>query len=162
MVTGSPSNPRRTRCDMVGDEAPVSLFPGATVKLFHTIPVVLLSAVLVTGCDKEVKQQLATIAHVDTLRTDSLVKVRKDLLDEVMASTQFVTQINAELAKARVLASKQAATLETSTEMTATNEQRKAIVSRITHLVARLDSVQKRLASTRSRVQQLTKEDSAL
>jgi uncharacterized phage infection (PIP) family protein YhgE len=132
------------------------------VKLFHAIPVVLLSAGLVAGCNNEAKQQLATIAHVDTLRTDSLTNVRKDLLNEVMASTQFVTQINAELAKARALASKQATTLETTSEMTATNEQRKAIVAKIAHLVARLDSVQNRLASTRSRVQQLTKEDSAL
>jgi len=132
------------------------------VKLFHTIPVVLLSAVIIAGCNTEAKQQLATIAHVDTLRVDSLSKVRKDLLDEVMASTQFVTEINRELAKARILADKQATTLETSSEMTATNEQRKAIVAKISHLVARLDSVQGRLASTRSRVQQLTKEDSAL
>jgi hypothetical protein len=123
---------------------------------------VLLSAVIISGCGTEAKQQLAAIAHVDTLRVDSLSKVRKDLLDEVMASTTFVTEINAELAKARVLAGKQATALETSSEMTATNEQRKAIVGRIAHLVARLDSIQGRLAATRSRVAQLTKEDSAL
>ena len=42
------------------------------------------------------------------------------------------------------------------------NDQRKAVVARITHLVARLDSVQTRLASTRARAQQLSKKDSAL
>jgi hypothetical protein len=132
------------------------------VKAFRIIPFALLAAALVAGCNREATEKLAVVSHVDSLRTDSLSNVRKELLDEVMTSTQFVTQINAELAKARVLASKEATKLETTSEMTATNEQRKLIVARITHLVARLDSVQTRLASTRARVQQLTKEDSSL
>lgn len=132
------------------------------MRLVRIVPVALLSAAVVAGCNTETKQQLATVSHADSLHVDSLSKVRKDLMDEVMASTQFVTDINRELAKARALASKQEPQLETSTEMTATNEQRKLIVARITHLVARLDSVQNRLASTRSHVSQLTKQDSAL
>jgi predicted nucleic acid-binding Zn-ribbon protein len=132
------------------------------VRILRTIPVVLFSAVIVAGCNTETKQQLATVSHVDSLRTDSLATVRKDLLEEVMASTRFVTAINNELMKARVLDAKQSAKLETTSEITATNEQRKLIVGRITHLVARLDSVQSRLASTRSRVQQMAKQDSGL
>jgi vacuolar-type H+-ATPase subunit I/STV1 len=132
------------------------------VRLTKAIPVAMLSAAVLAGCNTETKQQLATIAKVDSLRVDSLSAVRKELMAEVMSSTEFVTDINRELAKARALASKQPATLETSSEMTATNEQRKAIVARITHLVARLDSVQNRLSATRARVAQLTKEDSAL
>jgi len=132
------------------------------VKLFHTIPVVLLSAVLLAGCDTEAKKQLAVIAHTDTLRVDSLAKVRQDLVNEVMASTQFVTEINTELAKARALASKQPTELETNTEQMASTEQRRAIISKISRLVARLDSVQNRLASARSRIAQLSKDDSAL
>jgi uncharacterized phage infection (PIP) family protein YhgE len=131
------------------------------VRLIKVVPVAMLSAAVLAGCNTETKQQLATIAHVDSLRVDSLSAVRKELMSEVMSSTQFITDINRELAKARALADKQPA-LETNAEMTATNEQRKAVVARITHLVARLDSVQNRLASTRSRVAQLTKDDSAL
>jgi predicted nucleic acid-binding Zn-ribbon protein len=131
------------------------------VKLVRSIPIVLLS-VAVAACNTEVKQQLATIAHTDSLRVDSLTAVRQELMQELTASTGFVTEINKELAKARVLAPKPGTSLETSTEMTATNEQRKAVVARIAHLVARLDSVQNRLAATRSRVAQLTKQDSAL
>src|SRR4029077_16874226 len=97
---------------------------------------------ILTGCDREAKQQLATVSHVDSLRTDSLSSVRKELLDEVMTSTQFVNDINGELAKARALSAKSSPKLETSSEMTAANEQRKAIVGHIIHLVARLDSVQ--------------------
>src|SRR6185503_6579227 len=128
--------------DRLDRKPPFSFSPGATVKLFHTVPVVLLSAALLAGCDTEAKKQLAVIAHVDTLRVDSLAKVRQDLVNEVMASTQFVTEIN--------------------TEQTASTEQRRAIISKISRLVARLDSVQNRLASARSRIAQLSREDSAL
>ena len=132
------------------------------MRLVRSIPVALVAATIVAGCNTEARQQLATVSHVDSLHVDSLNKVRKDLMDEVMASTQFVTDINHELAKARALASKEEPKLETSNEMTATNEQRKLIVARISHLVARLDSVQGRLATARSHVAQLTKQDSVL
>jgi uncharacterized phage infection (PIP) family protein YhgE len=132
------------------------------VRLVRSIPVALLAATIVAGCQTETKQRLATVSHADSVHVDSLSKVRKDLMDEVMASTQFITDINKELVKARALANKQEPQLETSNEMTATNEQRKLIVAKITHLVARLDSVQNRLATARSRVAMLTKQDSAL
>jgi uncharacterized phage infection (PIP) family protein YhgE len=132
------------------------------VRLVRSVPVALLAATIVAGCNTETKQQLATVSHADSVHVDSLGKVRKDLMDEVMASTQFITDINHELAKARALASKQEPQLETTNEMSATNEQRKAVVARINHLVARLDSVQNRLAATRSKVAQMTKQDSAL
>jgi predicted nucleic acid-binding Zn-ribbon protein len=132
------------------------------VRLVRSIPVALAAATIIAGCNTETQQKLATVSHADSVHVDSLSKTRKDLMDEVMASTQFVTDINRELSKARSLLSKQEPQLETSNEMTATNEQRKLIVARITHLVARLDSVQNRLATARSRVTQLTKQDSAL
>jgi hypothetical protein len=132
------------------------------VRLVRSIPVALAAATIIAGCNTETQQKLATVSHADSVHVDSLSKVRKDLMDEVMASTGFVTDINRELSKARSLLSKQEPQLETSNEMTATNEQRKLIVARITHLVARLDSVQNRLATARSRVTQLTKQDSAL
>lgn len=132
------------------------------MRLVRSVPVALLAATIVAGCNTETKQQLATVSHADSVHVDSLGKVRKDLMDEVMASTTFITDINRELAKARTLQSKQEPQLETTSEMTATNEQRKAIVAKINHLVARLDSVQNRLASARSKVTAMTKQDSAL
>ena len=132
------------------------------MRFSRTVPFVLLSAAVIAGCGKETEQKLVTLAHVDSIRVDSLSNVRKDLLDEVMSSTQFVNDINTELAKARALASKPAPQLENVEESEKVNDQRKAIVARITHLVARLDSVQTRLASTRARAQQLGQKDSAL
>jgi predicted nucleic acid-binding Zn-ribbon protein len=132
------------------------------MNVVRVLPAALLSAVVLTACNTETKQQLATVAHADSVHVDSLANVRSQLMSEVMASTQFVTEINKELAKARELSNKKEPALETNAEMTATQEQRKAIVARITHLVARLDSVQTRLSATRSRVARLTKEDSNL
>jgi uncharacterized coiled-coil DUF342 family protein len=132
------------------------------VKLSYSIPAILLTAATFAACDNGTKQQLATVAKVDSLRVDSLSTVRKELLEEVMTSTQFVNQINTELAKARAIAAKPAPQLESTAEMSQVNDQRKAIVARITHLVARLDSVQNRLASTRKRAQELGQKDSAL
>jgi len=132
------------------------------VRLSYSIPTVLLTAATFAACDNGTKQQLATVAKVDSLRVDSLSTVRKELLEEVMTSTQFVNQINTELAKARAIAAKPAPQLESTAEMSQVNDQRKAIVARITHLVARLDSVQGRLATTRKRAQEMSQKDSAL
>ncbi|HEY4218195.1 MAG TPA: hypothetical protein VGM67_13720 [Gemmatimonadaceae bacterium] len=128
----------------------------------RTAPIALLSAALLAGCGQETQRKLDTLAHVDSVRVDSLANVRKDLLDEVMSSTQFVNDINTELAKARALASKSKPTLETAAESEKVNDQRKEIVARISHLVARLDSVQTRLASTRARASKLSQQDSGL
>ena len=122
----------------------------------------LLSAATFAACDNGTKQQLATLTTTDSLRADSLSNVRKELLEEVMTSTQFVNQINTELAKARAIAAKPAPQLESTAELSQVNDQRKQVVARIAHLVARLDSVQTRLANARARAQQLSKKDSAL
>jgi hypothetical protein len=132
------------------------------MKAFRTIPLLVLSAAAVAACNNEAKQQLATVSHVDSLRTDSLANVRKDLVDEVMASTQFVNDINKELVKARALSAKEEPQLETSAEMTQVNEQRKHVVSRINYLVSQLDVVQARLSKTRANAQKLQRTDSTL
>ena len=135
---------------------------GAAVKFSRALPIALLSTAVLAGCGREAQQKLDTLAHVDSVRVDSLANVRKDLLDEVMASTQFANDINAELSKARALATKPKPTLENAAESEKVNDQRKEIVARISHLVARLDSVQTRLATTRARAAKLSKQDSGL
>ena len=132
------------------------------MKTARLVPVALVAAAALAACNGEVKQQLATVQHVDSLRVDSLSNIRKELLEEVMTSTQFINQINTELAKAKALSSTTPAQLETNSEMSQVNEERKRVMSKITHLVARLDSVQSRVAGLRSRVAQLSQKDSAL
>jgi uncharacterized phage infection (PIP) family protein YhgE len=132
------------------------------VKTIRFAPVALVAAAVLAACSGEVKQQLATVQHVDSLRVDSLGNIRKELLEEVMTSTQFVNQINTELAKAKALSATTPAQLETNAEVSQVNEERKRVMSKITHLVARLDSVQNRVAGLRSRVAQMSQKDSAL
>lgn len=118
----------------------------------------LVAGATLAACSTKSRQQM----DADALRVDSLSSARKELLDEVMASTKFVNDINAELAKARAIAAKAPPKLETTTDVMQAGDQRKEVVARIAHLVARLDSVQTRLATTRRRVQQLTNKDSTL
>jgi hypothetical protein len=134
------------------------------VRISRITPIALLAATTLVACDNGAKQQLATLSHTDSLRVDSLGNVRKELLEEVMTSTQFVNEINTELAKARVLAAEQknAVQLDNNSELEKVSDERKKVVARIAHLVARLDSVQTRLATTRRQASALSKQDSAL
>lgn len=133
------------------------------MRISRITPIALVSALALAACDNGAKQQLATLAHTDSLRVDSLGNVRKELLEEVMTSTQFVNEINTELAKARSLAAEQKAMqLDNNSEFQQVNDERKRVVARISHLVAKLDSVQTRLASTRRQAQALSKKDSTL
>lgn len=132
------------------------------MRISRITPIALLSAVALAACDNGAKQQLATLSHVDSLRVDSLGSVRKDLLEEVMSSAQFVNEINTELAKARALAAQNPVQLDNNSELQQVNEERKRVMARITHLVARLDSVQTRLATSRRQAAALSKQDSAL
>src|ERR1043165_3562379 len=110
--------------------------PMRTLRLL--LPCVVLP--LLAACDTKAKEQLRTLAHSDSLRTDSLVAIKNDLLNEVMASTQFMTDINAQMSKLR---SRSAAKLTThpgtESEVAKIKDQRAAVVATIRELVTRLD-----------------------
>lgn len=118
---------------------------------------------LLAACDTKAKEQLATLSHVDSLRTDSLVAIKNDLLNEVMTSTQFVNDINSQIAKLK-FASETKLNTKTATEsdLSKMKEERTIIVSKIRELVARLDTSERRLSSLRSRASSLAKHDSTL
>lgn len=123
----------------------------------------LFLPILAAGCDGKSTEQLRTLAHADSLRQDSLVRVKSELLDDVMASSQFVSDINTELAKAKSLQSRKLAPqLGRESQIALVKEERAAVVGKIQHLVARLDSVQSRLESTRGRARALARHDSRL
>jgi hypothetical protein len=129
----------------------------------RTSPLLVSCALLLAACDNQAKQQLATLAHSDSLRTDSLVAIKNDLLNEVMTSTQFVNSINDEMTK---LKSKTPAKLTTANpaESTITDikAQRAEVLSQIKALVARLDSSEARIATLRARAATLSKHDATL
>lgn len=124
---------------------------------------ILPCVVLLAACDTKAKEQLATLSHVDSLRTDSIVAIKNDLLNEVMTSTQFVNSLNEEMAKLR---SRKPAKLTTAlsreSDINAIKEERAAVLARIKELVARLDSSEARVASLRARASKLSAHDSML
>ncbi len=119
--------------------------------------------VVLAACDSQAKDQLRTLAHADSLRTDSLVKIKNDLLNEVMTSTQFVNDLNTEMAKVKARGKPKLATqLSNESDIVAVKEERQAVVDRIQALVARLDSSESRVASLRLRASKLAQHDSTL
>lgn len=115
------------------------------------------------ACQLKDGAQTQLLAKADSLRQDSLATMRSQLLDEVMASTQFVTSINSELAKVKGLDGVRLAGGESKeSDVAAMREERKATMARIQLVVARLDSMETRLAATRSRAQSLAKHDAKL
>lgn len=130
----------------------------------RTIKLILFpAAILVAACNSEAKQQLATLARADSLRTDSLVSIKNDLLNEVMSSTQFVNSLNEEMSK---LKSRKPATLTAGltreSDINRIKEERAAVLARIQELVARLDSSEARVTSLRARAARLSQHDSTL
>jgi hypothetical protein len=126
------------------------------MKVFRVVPVaVILSAAAVAACKGPSKEELQV---TNIASAESLSVLRSELLDQMMEGTQFVNEINAELAKARSMAivPKQ---LEPHAEILDVNAERRKVVERITQLVTRLDNVSFRLSTTRN---QLIQKDTAL
>jgi hypothetical protein len=113
---------------------------------------------LVAACDTKAKEQLRTLSHVDSLRTDSLLSVKNELL----AESQFENDINVELSKLRSQSAKLSAKLNTASDVAKAHEDRVAIVAKIRELVARLDSSETRVGSLRARARTLAQHDSTL
>jgi hypothetical protein len=115
------------------------------------------------ACETQAKQQLVELAKADSLRQDSLLNVKNQLLNDMLVSTQFINDINAEIAKARSLpkATRQTA-LATPAEAAKIKEDRQDVISKIHLVVERLDATDARLARLRREASTLSKHDSTL
>jgi len=115
------------------------------------------------ACDTKTKEQLTTLAHSDSLRTDSLVAIKNELLNEVMTSTQFVNDINGQLAKVRRLQAKRPVVqVSGETEKSEVKAQEEAIVQNLHTVIARLDAAEARMSTLRHRAAALSSQDSSL
>jgi len=129
----------------------------------RTIRLILPLAVLLAACDTKASQQMRSLGHSDSLRTDSLVSIKNDLLNEVLASTQFVNELNTEIGKLKShRPAKLSATLTRESDMSLIKEERASVVARIRELVARLDSSEAHVASLRARAATFAKRDSSI
>ena len=107
----------------------------------------LLLIPMLFACDTKAKQQLAVLTTVDSVRQDSLMNVKSQLLNDMLISTQFINDIDAELSKARTLSasSKAKGKMATPAEAAEIKVDRDEVIGKIRHLVARLDSVEGRI-----------------
>lgn len=118
---------------------------------------------LLAACDTKARQELRALAKADSLRADSLVAIKNELLNEVMTSTQFVSDLNSEVAKMKSRTpTKLNTTAAKESDVVSIKEQRAAVQLRIRELVARLDSSERRVASLRERASSLSKRDSTI
>lgn len=130
-------------------------------KLRLLIPFAAVS--MLAACDPQAGSKLKALAHADSLRTDSLISIKNDLLNEVMSSTQFVNDLNSEIAKLKARQNVALATKLTSeSDMAAIKEERANVVKRIHDLVARLDSSEAHVNALRKRAATLSAHDSTL
>lgn len=118
---------------------------------------------VLAACDNKTKEQLSSLQQADSTRRDSLLAIKNELLNDVLVSTQFVTDINTELANAKSLSAKiKSEGKKSGPEGEQLKEDRVVVLGRIRELVARLDSAERRLANTRVRAQRLASQDSTL
>jgi hypothetical protein len=120
-----------------------------------------LAALLsVAACDTAEKKQLVMS---DSLRADSIVRLKDEMLNEVMASSRFVNELNAEIAKLKTpLKSGFKFTGATESQIGQAKAERDAVTERVRELVARLDSSEARVASLRARASSLSRKDEQL
>jgi hypothetical protein len=100
-----------------------------------------------SGDKKEERQEQI----VDEFRQDSLNVLRSELADQAMQASMFVNEVNKALAKARSLNQKQKQLLTTS-ELADVNEERNAVLARVTQLVEQLDAARGRIYGLRKEV----------
>ena len=49
---------------------------------------------MLAACDTTAKQELVELASADSLRQDSLLNVKNQILDDMLVSTRFINDIN--------------------------------------------------------------------
>jgi myosin heavy subunit len=105
---------------------------------------IVLAVVATTGCNQaELKKALADAKSAEAQK-DSL-------LTEVLETTQFVTDVNAELAKAKALAVTTASTDPGVPGAKKDREERQAALARVQTVIAKLNESEAKLAETETR-----------
>ena len=116
------------------------------MKTVRAVAAVTLATVALAACKGPSKEELQV---TNIASAESLSVLRSELLDQMMEGTQFINDINAELAKARSMALAPKP-LEPHPEIEDVNAERLKVVQRIAQLVTRLDNVSFRLSTTRN------------
>jgi hypothetical protein len=109
-------------------------------------PLILMLALLTAGCDQrkaELKKALAEARAAEALRDT--------LLTEILETTQFVSDLNSELAKAKTITIEGARPDHGVPSARSDREERKRTLQRIQLVIARLNESETKLIATESR-----------
>ncbi len=115
----------------------------------RSLPILTFAAAALSACSGPSKkqQELAVQMHVD-----SVAYLKDQLYEQAMQATQFVNEINKQLAKARSM-STQMKVLASRSELADVNEERNQTLARVTQLVERLDAAHGRIAGLRKQIE---------
>lgn len=121
--------------------------------------IVLATVLAIAACDRSKPELEKTLAQVQQISAE-----KDSLLQDVMQTSQFIAEVNTELAKVR---SRNAGkpTQGKAGEMESTlspAQQREAIKARVMELTTRLNESESRLAASRKRVADLTASNTGL
>ena len=121
--------------------------------------IVLVVAVALAACDRSKPQLERTLKQVQQISAE-----KDSLLRDVMATSQFIADVNSDLAKVRAPggAVPVAGTRGDVENTLSPEQQREAIRAKITELSRRLVENESKLAASRARVKELTAGNTAL
>ena len=105
---------------------------------------IALAVVATTGCNQAELKKALSEAKAAEAQKDSL-------LTEVLETTQFVSDVNSELAKAKTVATKPASTDPGVPGAKKDREERVAALERVKTVIAKLNESEAKLAATESR-----------
>jgi uncharacterized phage infection (PIP) family protein YhgE len=119
--------------------------------VFRSLNVLAAAAMTysLSACTDKKAEEQHRIA--EEFRQDSLTMFRSELADQAMQASMFVNEVNKALAKARSLSQNQKQLLTTS-ELADVNEERNAVLARVTQLVEQLDAARGRIYGLRKQV----------
>ncbi|MDE3215595.1 MAG: hypothetical protein KGO03_04305 [Gemmatimonadota bacterium] len=117
---------------------------------------------MLAACDTAPKQQYFVLARADSLRQDSLTDVRNQLLNDMLVSTQFINDINSELARAPGASRARNVALVTPAESATIRQDREEVLSRIRMVIRRLAATDANVARLRREAVALAGHDSTL
>lgn len=119
----------------------------------------IMAVVAMSACDRSKPELEKTLAQVQQISAE-----KDSLLQDVMATTQFIADANTELAKVRMNAAwkPKAATAGENEGKASPSEQRAALLSRIKGITASLNEAESRLSASRKRVSMLDTNNTSL
>jgi cell division protein FtsB len=118
-----------------------------------------VAAVALAACDRSKEQLEKTLAQVQQISAE-----KDSLLKDVMETSQFIADVNSELAKVRSRTAGrpvQGTAGEMESNLTP-SQQREAIKARVAELTQRLNESESRLTASRNRVRDLTANNAQL